>query len=133
MDHTAALRRQVPGAGVASVAPARNPTSHRGISSEEWRSDSMTSSICESTWNIAKLFRFTDLKHNTSFDIRVSSEENLQVVRITRGVTWLRSHVRALDGHNRLIGAFRQNVLSVGGAFAVLDPEDREVCRLTGS
>ena len=80
-----------------------------------------------------KILRFTDFKRYTPFDVRVSTPDGAQVVRITRSITFFRSHVRVLDEHDRPIGAFRQKLLSVGGAFAVLDPEDREVCRLTGS
>lgn len=79
-----------------------------------------------------KILRFTDFKRYTPFDIRVSTLDGRQVVRIKRGVTVIRSHVQVFDEHDRPIGAFRQKLLSIGGAFAVLDPEDRELCRLTG-
>lgn len=82
---------------------------------------------------LTKLLRFTDFKRYTPFDIRVSTPDGAQVVRITRGITVIRSHVQVLDEHDRPIGAFRQKLFSVGGAFAVLDPEDREVCQLKGS
>jgi len=79
-----------------------------------------------------KLLRFTDFKRATRFDISIRTPDGQQVVRITRGFALLRSKVNVLDENNQRIGGFRQKLLSVGGAFTVMDDMDRPVCTLKG-
>jgi uncharacterized protein YxjI len=79
-----------------------------------------------------KLLRFTDYKRLTPFDVRISTPDGRQLVRVTRGVAFLRSQVSVLDENNRSIGTFRQRLLSIGGAFEVLDTDDRVLCELKG-
>lgn len=81
---------------------------------------------------LTKILRFTDFKRYTPFDIRVSTPHGQQVVRITRGLAFIRSHVLVLDENDQPLGGFKQKLLSIGGAFTVLDTDDREVCKLTG-
>lgn len=81
---------------------------------------------------ITKILRFTDYKRHTPFDVRVTTVDQRQIVRITRGASFLRSHVSVLDENNARIGGFRQKLLSIGGAFEVLDSDDRVVCSLAG-
>lgn len=81
---------------------------------------------------LTKILRFTDYKRYTPFDIRVSTPDGRQVVRITRGLAFIRSHVFVLDEDDQPLGGFKQKVLSIGGSFTVLDSEDREICKLTG-
>jgi len=79
-----------------------------------------------------KVLRFTDYKRFTPFDIRISTPDGRQVVRVKRGVAFLRSMVDVLDENGGRIGGFRQKILSVGGAFEVLDEHDRVQCSLKG-
>ena len=79
-----------------------------------------------------KLLRFTDYKRMTPFDIRISTPDGKQVVRVTRGVSFFLSRVQVLDENDRVIGGFKQKFLSLGGAFTVLDASDRPVCQLKG-
>jgi uncharacterized protein YxjI len=81
---------------------------------------------------ITKILRFTDYKRNTPFDVRITTPDGRQQVRVTRGVAFLRSAVDVLDENNRRIGGFRQKLLSVGGAFEVMDEHDRVQCSLKG-
>lgn len=79
-----------------------------------------------------KLLRFTDYKRMTPFDVHVTTPDGEPVVQVTRGIALLRSRVKVLDESGRHIGGFKQKLLSIGGAFEVMDTEDRVVCALKG-
>lgn len=80
----------------------------------------------------AKLFRFTDYKRMTPFDIEVRTPEGSKVLSVKRGISLFLSKVEVLDENDRLVGRFKQKFFSIGGKFDVLDPEDRVVCTLNG-
>ena len=80
----------------------------------------------------AKLFRFTDYKRMTPFDIEVRTPEGAKVLTVKRGVSLFLSKVVVLDEHDRPIGRFRQKWFSIGGKFDVLDAQDQLVCTLLG-
>ena len=82
---------------------------------------------------VTKLLRFTDYKRMTPFDIKVTTPEGQQLVRITRGTTFIRSRVTVLDGRNQVVGGFNQKLMSIGGKFDVLDENDQVLCSLKGS
>ena len=79
-----------------------------------------------------KLLRFTEYKRLTPFDVRITTPNGQQLVRITRGITFLRSRVTVMDGDDQVIGGFRQKLLSIGGAFDLLDADDKVICHLVG-
>ncbi|OQW96575.1 MAG: RNAase [Verrucomicrobia bacterium A1] len=79
-----------------------------------------------------KLFRFTDYKRMTPFDIRIRTPNGQLVVRVTRGISVFLSKVEVLDENDQVIGGFKQKFFSIGGAFDVLDPNGRVVCNLRG-
>ena len=81
---------------------------------------------------LTKLMRFTDLKRATRFDIQIRTPDGQSVVRITRGFSLFRSTVNVLDESDQRIGGFRQKLLSIGGAFTVMDDMDRPICTLKG-
>ncbi len=81
---------------------------------------------------LTKLFRFTDYKRMTPFDIRITTPEGRQLVRVTRGLTFLRSKVTVLNGNDEVVGGFNQKLLAIGGAFDVLDQDDQIICSLKG-
>ncbi len=81
---------------------------------------------------LTRLLRFTEYKRYTPFDIRITTPDGRQVVRVTRGVAFLRSYVTVLDESNARLGGFQQKLLSVGGKFEVLDEEGRALCTLVG-
>ena len=83
--------------------------------------------------SITKLLRFTDYKRMTPFDIKVTTPEGQQLVRLTRGMTFIRSQVTVVDGKDQLVGGFKQKLLSVGGKFDVLDENDQILCSLKGN
>ncbi len=82
---------------------------------------------------VTKLLRFTDYKRMTPFDIKVTTPEGQQLVRITRGTTFIRSRVTVLDGKDQVVGGFNQKLMSIGGKFDVLDENDQILCSLKGS
>lgn len=79
-----------------------------------------------------KILRFTDYKRYTPFDISVRTPAGELVVQVTRGISILRSRVEVRDGKGRLLGTFRQKLLSIGGAFDILDLSEKVVCTLKG-
>jgi uncharacterized protein YxjI len=86
----------------------------------------------EGLGTLTKLFRFTDLKRMTPFDIQIRTPEGNQVVRVTRGIALFLSTVNVLDQHDQPLGGFKQKFFSVGGSFNVLDVNDNPICQLKG-
>ena len=79
-----------------------------------------------------KVLRFTDYKRMTPFDISVRTPEGERVVQVKRGATFFRSVVEVFDGQGNCLGKFRQKMLSIGGSFQVLSPNDELLCELRG-
>lgn len=79
-----------------------------------------------------KILRFTDYKRMTPFSIVIQTPEGEPLVHVRRGWTFLRSKVSVLAGNDEELGSFRQKLLSVGGAFQVLDPDGGPICKLKG-
>jgi uncharacterized protein YxjI len=79
---------------------------------------------------ITKVFRFTDYKRMTPFNIIVSTPEEKQVVRVKRGVSFFVSKVDVFNENDQRIGGFKQKFWSIGGKFNVLDQDDKVVCTL---
>ena len=82
---------------------------------------------------LTKLFRFTDYKRMTPFDIQIRTPDGQQLIRITRGISLLLSSVSVFDENDQLIGGFKQKFFSIGGAFNAVSythltlPTNREV------
>jgi uncharacterized protein YxjI len=79
-----------------------------------------------------KLFRFTDYKRMTPFDIEVKTTQGEKVLRVKRETTWFRSDVDVFDENNVLVGQFRQKFWSIGGKFNVFDNVGNHLCTLKG-
>ena len=79
-----------------------------------------------------KILRFTDYKRFTPFDIRITTPDGRQIVRVTRGTAFLRSSVNVLDEAGARLGGFEQKLLSIGGKFEVMDEHGRALCMLVG-
>jgi uncharacterized protein YxjI len=79
-----------------------------------------------------KLFRFTDYKRMTPFNMEIKSPEGQPVLTVRRGVSFFLSEVEVLDDRNQLIGKFKQKFFSIGGKFEVLDASERPLCMLKG-
>lgn len=80
-----------------------------------------------------KMFRFTDYKRMTPFEIDIKTPEGKTVLIVKRGVSVFLSTVEVLDERGTLIGKFKQKFFSIGGKFEVLDASERPLCTLKGS
>lgn len=81
---------------------------------------------------ITKLFRFTDYKRMTPFDVRIQTPEGQQVLRVRRGLSLLLSKVEVLDENDQIVGYFKQKLFSIGGKFDVLNAQEEVLCTLQG-
>ena len=81
---------------------------------------------------LTRLLRFTDYKRMTPFDIQIRTPDGHQIVRVTRGISVFLSKVQVRDESDRVIGGFKQQFFSIGGAFTVLDANETPVCELKG-
>jgi uncharacterized protein YxjI len=79
-----------------------------------------------------KMFRFTDYKRMTPFHIEIKTATGQKVLTVKRGTTFFRSVVQVLDENDMLAGTFRQQFLTIGGKFQVLDASGNVLCRLQG-
>ncbi|SHG91676.1 Uncharacterized protein YxjI [Chryseolinea serpens] len=79
-----------------------------------------------------KMFRFTDYKRMTPFDIEIRTPAGEKVVSVRRGTSFFISTVEVLDENGALVGKFKQKFFSIGGKFDVLDANDQVLCTLKG-
>jgi len=80
----------------------------------------------------AKLFRFSDYKRMTPFDIEIRTESGHKILTVKRGVSFFLSKVSVYDEKDNLVGLFKQKFFSIGGKFDVLDTNENVVCTLKG-
>ncbi len=81
---------------------------------------------------LTRMFRFTDYKRMTPFDVHVTTTSGEPVLHITRGVSFFLSKVDVLDEDRDRVGGFKQKLFSIGGAFSVLGENDQPLCQLRG-
>ncbi|XQA70517.1 phospholipid scramblase-related protein [Xanthomonas sacchari] len=79
-----------------------------------------------------KIFRFTDYKRMTPFQVEVRTPDGQKVLTVKRGFSLFLSRVEVLDERDRLVGSFSQKFFSIGGKFDVLDAQGAPVCTLRG-
>ena len=79
-----------------------------------------------------KLFRFTEYKRMTPFEIDVRIPGGQQLITVKRGVSLFLSEVEVLDESGTLVGKFKQKFFSIGGKFDVLDANEKVLCQLIG-
>jgi uncharacterized protein YxjI len=79
-----------------------------------------------------KMFRFTDYKRMTPFNMEIKTLEGQTILTVKRGVSVFLSTVEVLDEKKRVIGKFKQKFFSIGGKFKVLDASERPLCMLKG-
>ncbi|MBC8052601.1 MAG: RNAase, partial [Sphingobacteriaceae bacterium] len=79
-----------------------------------------------------KIFRFSEYKTMTPFNIIITDATGTPILRVTRGFTLFRSVVEVFDEKEVLIGRFRQRMLSIGGKFEVQDTMGQTLCMLKG-
>ena len=79
-----------------------------------------------------KMFRFTEYKRMTPFNMEVRTPEGKLILSVRRGVSFFLSQVEVLDDSGKMIGKFKQKLFSIGGKFEVLDENERSLCMLKG-
>ena len=79
-----------------------------------------------------KMFRFTDYKRMTPFDVQIRTPTGEPVVSVRRGISLFISNVDVLDEHGQRVGGFKQKWFSLGGAFTVLGAGGEPLCELKG-
>ncbi|MBF4518113.1 RNAase [Flavobacterium sp. ANB] len=79
-----------------------------------------------------KVFRFTDYKRMTPFDIEITTASGEKLITVKRGIAWLRSTVEVFDEKDHLVGTFKQKFFSIGGKFEILDKNEKPVATLQG-
>jgi uncharacterized protein YxjI len=79
-----------------------------------------------------KMFRFTDYKRMTPFNMEIKASSGETLLTVRRGVSFILSTVEVLDDKNQIIGKFKQKFFSIGGKFEVLDANERSLCMLKG-
>lgn len=80
----------------------------------------------------SKLFRFTDYKRMTPFEVEIKTPEGQKVLTVSRGVAIFLSRVEVRDETGTVVGYFKQKLFSIGGKFDVLDAQENVVCTLRG-
>ena len=81
----------------------------------------------------AKVFRFTEYKRFTPFEIEITTPSGEPVCSVHRGFSFFLSTVAVRDKQKEKIGSFKQHLFSLGGAFTVLSAAGKELCHLKGS
>jgi len=79
-----------------------------------------------------KMFRFTDYKRATPFDIEIKTADGKKVLTVKRGISIFLSSVEVFNENDILVGRFKQKFFTIGGKFDVLDASDNVVCSLKG-
>ena len=79
-----------------------------------------------------KMFRFTDYKRMTPFEIKVKASDGSDVLTVKRGTTFWMSKVEVYNERHELVGYFKQQFFSIGGKFNVYNPDGVELCKLQG-
>jgi uncharacterized protein YxjI len=79
-----------------------------------------------------KMFRFTDYKRTTPFNMNVKDMNGNTLFTVKRGVSFFLSTVEVIDSNGMLMGKFKQKFFSIGGKFEVLDASERSLCMLRG-
>ena len=79
-----------------------------------------------------KMFRFTDYKRMTPFEIDIKTPEGKKILTVRRGVSLFLSSVEVCDEKDLVIGKFEQQFFSIGGKFEVRDAGGRPLCMLKG-
>lgn len=79
-----------------------------------------------------KIFRFTDYKRMTPFNVEVRTPEGQNILSVKRGFSIFDSRVEVFDETDKLVGTFKRKHFSFGGKFDVLDVQGNTICTLQG-
>ena len=82
---------------------------------------------------ITRILRLIGYWRYTPFDIELTTPDGTRLLRVSRGIAFIRSTVRVHDTQDQLVGSFKQQLFTLlGGYFEVLDAEGQSVFALKG-
>ena len=79
-----------------------------------------------------KIFRFTDYKRLTPFEVFIRTPDGQLLVTVKRGFSMFVSKVDVLNEQNQRIGGFKQKFFSLFDKFTVVGADDQPLCVLKG-
>lgn len=80
-----------------------------------------------------KMFRFTDYKRLTPFEVIIRTPDGQPVLCVRRGIALLVSSVDVLDEREQRVGGFKQKFFSLFDKFTVYGASDEPLCVLKGN
>lgn len=81
---------------------------------------------------LTKLFRFTDYKRLTPFEVFIRTPDGQLLTTVKRGFSMFVSKVDVLNEQNQRIGGFQQKFFSLFDKFTVVGADDQPLCVLKG-
>jgi uncharacterized protein YxjI len=82
---------------------------------------------------LTKLFRFTDYKRLTPFEVLIRTPDGQPVLCVKRGFTLFVSNVDVLDEKGQRIGGYAQKFFALFDKFTVLGMNNQPLCTLKGN
>jgi uncharacterized protein YxjI len=82
---------------------------------------------------LTKLFRFTDYKRLTPFEVIIRTPDGQPVLCVKRGLTLFVSKVDVLDERGQRIGGYAQKFFALFDKFSVVGANDQPLCTLKGN
>jgi len=79
-----------------------------------------------------KLFRFSQYKRYTPFNVEINTPKGDRILTVKRGVNIFLSRVEVFDENNNLVGVFQQKFTLLKSKFDVLSPKGDKLCSLKG-
>ena len=80
-----------------------------------------------------KMFRFTDYKRLTPFEVIIRTPDGQPVLCVRRGIALFVSSVDVLDEREQRVGGFKQKFFSWKDRFSVLGQNEEPLCTLQGN
>jgi uncharacterized protein YxjI len=82
---------------------------------------------------LTKIFRFTDYKRLTPFEVIIRTPDGQPVLCVKRGLTLFVSKVDVLDEQGQRIGGYAQKFFALFDKFSVVGSNDQPLCTLKGN
>ena len=80
-----------------------------------------------------KMFRFTDYKRLTPFEVIIRTPDGQPVLCVKRGIALFTSKVDVLDEREQRVGGFAQKFFSLTDKFTVVGDNNQPLCVLKGN
>ena len=80
-----------------------------------------------------KMFRFTDYKRLTPFEVIIRTPDGQPVLCVKRGIALFTSKVEVLDEREQRVGGFAQKFFSLTDKFTVVGDNNQPLCVLKGN